>query len=88
MNERSVAKDIITLADYPDLLNIKQVQEILGLGRSIVYELIHSGEIKHMKIRGKIRIPRRFLVDYINALWYSESTTDAGKSSVNKEVLQ
>lgn len=81
--------NIVSLDDYPDLLNVKQVQEVLGFGRSVVYQLIGSGEIKHMKIRGKIRIPRRFLIDYLNTLWYSTiNTTDAGKSSVSKEVLQ
>jgi excisionase family DNA binding protein len=70
------------------LLDAKQVQEILGLGKSIVYALIRSGEIKHMKIRGKIRVPRRFLVEYLNTLWYCEGTTDAGKLSVSKEVNQ
>ena len=80
-------KDIVTLSGYPDLLDTKQVQQVLGLGRSMIYSLIRSGEIEHMKIHGKIRIPRRYLVDYINTLWYSENnTTDAGKSSVMKEV--
>jgi excisionase family DNA binding protein len=79
--------DIVSLDAYPDLLDAKQIQQILGLGRSMVYTLIRSGEIKYMKIHGKIRIPRRYLVEYINCLWYSENiTTDAGKSTVNKEV--
>lgn len=79
--------DIVSFDGYPDLLDAKQIQQILGLGRSMVYTLIRSGEIKYMKIHGKIRIPRRYLVEYINGLWYSEnSTTDAGESTVNKEV--
>ncbi len=79
--------NIVSLNGYPDLLDTKQVQQVLGLGRSIVYMLIRNGEIRHMKIHGKIRIPRRYLVEYINTIWYSENnTTDAGKLSVMKEV--
>jgi excisionase family DNA binding protein len=87
MVENNETADVVTLFGYPDLLDTKQVQQVLGLGRSIVYMLIRNGEIRHMKIHGKIRIPRRYLVEYINTLWYSENnTTDAGKLSVMKEV--
>lgn len=79
--------DIVSFDGYPDLLDPKQVQQILGIGRSMVYSIIRSGEMKHMKIHGKIKIPRRYLIEYINALWYNANcTTDAGNLSVNKEV--
>lgn len=88
MKDGNLAMDIVSFDGYPDLLNVSQIQQILGLGRSAVYSLIQTDEIKHMKIRGKIRIPRRYIVEYINTIWYNyDNTIDAGKSNVSKEAL-
>lgn len=57
--------------DYPDLLTIRQVQEALQISRSKAYRLIHEGYIGHMRIKNDIRIPKRFLLDYVGINCYN-----------------
>lgn len=53
------------LDQYGDILTTKEVREILGIGANSVYKLLDSGLIQNFKI-GKIRkIPKWYLIDYI-----------------------
>ena len=55
------------LKDKPDpLLNIQQVMKRLNLSRSMVYKLIHNGELKAIRLGQKaLRVPLSELEDYI-----------------------
>lgn len=55
------------LRGYPDLLTVKDVQEVLQIGRSTAYKLLQSGEIRAIKIRTLYRIPKRSLVEYLSS---------------------
>ena len=57
--------------NYPDLLTVKQLQDILSIGRSKAYDLLHSGELQYLTIGRQIRIPKRFLLDYLEQLSYN-----------------
>lgn len=57
--------------NFPDLLTVKQIQEILSIGRSKAYSLLHDGEIKSITIGKQIRIPKRYLLDYLAELSYN-----------------
>lgn len=50
---------------YADIVGIKELQEMLGTGRDGAYDLLRMGEIKHLKLRGKYRIPKKFIIEYI-----------------------
>jgi excisionase family DNA binding protein len=52
--------------DYPDVLTVEQVKEILQIGRRSTYKLIEANEIRHFKIGNKLRIPKQCLLDYLN----------------------
>lgn len=52
--------------DYPDVLTVEQVKEILQTGRRSVYKLIEANEIRHFKIGNKLRIPKQCLLEYLN----------------------
>ncbi len=47
------------------LLKIEEVVRILSLGRSQVYKLITSGELRSIKIGRSRRIPREALADFL-----------------------
>jgi excisionase family DNA binding protein len=47
------------------LLKIEEVVRILSLGRSQVYKLITSGELRSIKIGRSRRIPREALADFV-----------------------
>jgi excisionase family DNA binding protein len=51
------------------LLNpITQVQTRLGIGRTLVYEMIRAGELKAVKLRGRTLIPESSLQALVSKL--------------------
>jgi excisionase family DNA binding protein len=59
------------LKDYPDVLTVMQMAEILGIGKNSAYALVQTGTIGHLKIGRKYLIPKRCVVDYLNASRYN-----------------
>ena len=47
------------------LLRPAEVAEALGIGRSKVYELIHSGQLPSIRIGGSLRVPIDQLTHWI-----------------------
>ena len=56
------------LDEYGDLLNPKDVRDILGIGYNKAYKLLKAGAIKNFKIGRERKIPKRCLEDYINSM--------------------
>lgn len=54
------------ISNYPDILTVEEVKEILQIGRRSTYRLIEANEIQHFKIGTKIRIPKQCVIDYLN----------------------
>jgi excisionase family DNA binding protein len=50
------------------LHNIASAQERLGVGRSKVFALIRSGELRSVQIGARRLIPEQAIVDFINNL--------------------
>lgn len=48
----------------PENLKVRQVATELGVSVRTVYELIASGELRSIRIRGAIRVPRDWLDGY------------------------
>ena len=55
-----------TLRGYPDLMTAKDIQKILNISRTTAYALLQSGELKSKKIRHNYRIPKAYLLEYLN----------------------
>ena len=51
--------------DYPDIVNIAQLQTMLGISRHLAYDLINSGYIKGLKIGNAFRIPKANVIEYV-----------------------
>ena len=53
----------------PLLLTIGQTAEMLGIGRTMVYDLMSSGELESCKLAKKCRrIPYESAVDYVRRM--------------------
>jgi len=61
-----------SLKDYPDLLDVKQVKEILQIGRDLVYQLINENKIANHRIGRKTLIPKAGVVNYLNSLFFGD----------------
>ena len=49
------------------LLSVSEVGELLGMGRSWVYQQIRSGEIPSVQLGGSVKVKREDLEEYINS---------------------
>ena len=57
---------------YRDLLDMTDLQDALGIGRSMAYRLIKGGQIRHLRIGKSIKIPKCWLVDFVEASCYND----------------
>ncbi|HBV88319.1 MAG TPA: hypothetical protein DEF42_17140 [Desulfosporosinus sp.] len=51
--------------NYKDVVTIKELKEMLNVGRDKAYALVNSGEIKSFMIGRVIKIPKRSIIDYV-----------------------
>lgn len=51
--------------DYADFMSAKEAMEALGIGKNLMYRLLNDGEIKAVRVGGKVwRISRKSLSEY------------------------
>ncbi|MDL2206529.1 helix-turn-helix domain-containing protein [Eubacteriales bacterium OttesenSCG-928-N13] len=55
----------LMLRDYPDVMNIHQMSELLGVSTKTGYRLLQDGEIVCMKIGRSYRIPKAHVLTYL-----------------------
>lgn len=59
------------LEQFPDLLTVKDLQKILSIGRSKAYSILYSGELQYITIGRQIRIPKKYLLNYLRKMSYN-----------------
>lgn len=59
------------LKDYPDVLTVEQVAQILHIGINAAYRLVNSQEIGYRRIGKSIRVPKVCVVDYLVSSRYT-----------------
>lgn len=52
---------------YPDILTVHQVRQALGIGRTAVYRLLDSKQIRCFKIGNAYKIPKVSLIEFIQS---------------------
>ena len=55
------------LCDYGEVLTVKDVQNILGIGRNAVYQMLKNGTLKSKRIGTKYIIPKKSIQTYLNS---------------------
>lgn len=55
------------LKNCKDVLSVKQVMEILAVGKNTVYDLIRSEQLDDFRIGRTYKIPKNCLKQYISA---------------------
>lgn len=65
MNELNLnTKNIFT--NFADVVKVKDLQKMLGIGRNTAYELIATNKIKSVKSGNLILIPKQSVIDFLN----------------------
>ncbi|MFF3102996.1 helix-turn-helix domain-containing protein [Viridibacillus arvi] len=54
------------LHDYPDVLSVKDVQAILGIGTNKAYSLAKSNAFHTVRIGPLIKIPKQSFLQWLN----------------------
>lgn len=52
--------------EYPDVLSVEQLSEMLRIGKVLAYRLIRNSEIKSRKVGRKYLIIKQSVIDFIN----------------------
>jgi len=66
---------------YPDVLTIKEVAQILRIGRHSAYGLINGNVISSRRVGRKIIVPKKNVLDFLEKICYNENVT-AGNLTV------
>lgn len=56
----------LMLKEYPDIMNIEQMCEILGISTKTGYRILKSGSICSLKVGRSYRIPKAHLFTYLS----------------------
>jgi excisionase family DNA binding protein len=62
-----LGREAVPTAD-PRLLTVREAANVLGMGRSTLYELIASGAVETVVIGRSRRVPHEALVSFVAAL--------------------
>ena len=63
---------VIMFEEYGDMLTVDEVAEILGVGKNSAYEIFRSGKMNCFMLKGKWKIPKQALIEYIHNLAYKK----------------
>ena len=50
---------------YPDLVDIKQLKEMLGIGITLAYRLVKNNTSQALKVGREYKIPKRNVIAYL-----------------------
>ena len=53
-------------SQYPDVVSINELMDMLKIGKNTAYFLLREGKIKNIKIGKQYRIPKRYIIEYLN----------------------
>lgn len=54
------------LEQYPEILTVEQLCEVLGVGANTAYQMLHDGTISAFRIGRRWKIPRESVCKYIS----------------------
>ena len=55
----------LMFTSYPDVVNIHQLKEMLGIGITLAYRLVNQDTIKAIKIGREYKIPKTNIISYL-----------------------
>ena len=55
----------MTFTSYPDLVDITQLKEMLGIGITLAYRLVRNNTIQALKVGRQYKIPKRNIISYL-----------------------
>jgi excisionase family DNA binding protein len=53
--------------DYPDVITIEELMEMLHIGRNSAYSILKGGLIKTIKVGKKYIIPKKSVIEFLES---------------------
>lgn len=65
--EKSELKELYQMMfpEYPDIVTVRQLREMLGISRQLAYDLINDGELQAIKIGNSFKIPKVSVINFV-----------------------
>lgn len=51
--------------NFKDVVNIKDLQKMFGIGRSLAYKLLKENKIEHIRVSNRIYIPKQSVINFL-----------------------
>lgn len=51
--------------EYPDIVTVRQLRDMLGISRQLAYDLIAGGEVQAIKIGNSFKIPKVSVINLV-----------------------
>ncbi len=62
--------------EYPDIVTVRQLREMLGISRQLAYDLINGGELQAIKIGNSFKIPKVSVINYFPKSYTNKQVCD------------
>jgi len=72
MQEASMKNQRKLLNNLPDVMDVQQMSDFLGISTKTGYKLLNEGTINHLKIGRFLKVPKVHLVAYLNSCCQDE----------------
>lgn len=53
------------MSSLPELMSVQEMARYLGMGENKAYEMVNNGELPAIKIRGRWKIPKQMLQNWV-----------------------
>lgn len=83
MNDHTIYNLSNCLVEYPEVLNTKQIAQILHIGRNSTFNLLHSGAIRTIRCGRLILVPKTAIIDFINGTKFEKGIENCVQTCYN-----
>lgn len=63
-NNKNESQELFT--NYPDILSVQQLMELLQIGKVLAYRLIDTKKVKAIKIGREYKVLKNSIIEFIN----------------------
>jgi excisionase family DNA binding protein len=75
--------------NYPDVISIKNLCDMLHIGKSNAYSLLQNKAIYHVKVGKKYIIPKNSVIGFLDGICYNDRQIINGRGLVTKgDIVQ
>ena len=65
--------------EYPDIISVENLCEMLNIGKSSAYGLLRSNAIRHVRVGTKYIIPKNAVIGFVNPVCYNDEQIIDGR---------